>query len=178
MLQSSGYGFAGIFPHRIISSLSNGAGLSGVVIGICRAFSLVVFPADDDNPNDPNLFKGALLYFGISTSLCIIFIIFLLIMFKTDYNLYYYTKNSMKQTAKTDNLGDSFQSLGEVLDKKYNMENINTENSLNNSNKEGDVSIMKIHSEHWMNLWGILINFGITFVIFPGLLLQGKISFF
>jgi len=182
IFQSSGYGYAGIFPFQLIAGLSNGAGLSGVVIGILRAFSLLVFPTDNNNPKDPNLFKGAILYFAISSGLCIFCLILFIFGLRTDYVNYH---TFSKHTQKDDQLTDSYRSIGETLDMKYKVEedprlnaSIAKTPTKPQDKKAEDASIITVHNKNWINLWGIFIVFASTFVVYPGVLLQANISFF
>ena len=89
ILQSASFGYAGPFPPRIVSALTNGWGLSGVIIGGWRAISLAVFPTKNNDENDPNLFNGAILYFSFASFCCILWLILFTVMIRTKYNLHY-----------------------------------------------------------------------------------------
>mmetsp|Transcript_30249 Transcript_30249/g.26808 ORF Transcript_30249/g.26808 Transcript_30249/m.26808 type:complete len:148 (-) Transcript_30249:265-708(-) len=102
--------------------------------------------------------------------------------------MHYYTK-SKGEGEKSEQLNDSYKSLGETLDMKYKVENsapefetvqspsvltvTNAKAALNKS----EVSIIELHNKCWISLWGMSANFTISFITFPGLLLQGNISF-
>ena len=96
ILQSTSYGYTGPFPPRVIGALSNGWGLSGVIIGIWRAISLVVFPIKNGDKEDTNLFYGATLYFSLASFWCLIWVVMFVIMSKTDYHKYYKLQHSWK----------------------------------------------------------------------------------
>ncbi|CAI2369147.1 unnamed protein product [Moneuplotes crassus] len=179
VLQSCAYGYAGIFPQRNIASLSNGTGMSGVVIGILRAISLLSFPVDNDIPRDPNLFTGAILYYSISTAFCIILIVLILISFRTEYSLFYLEGKNDSQAQKRidsiDNLMKSHQSFTIAISNRKSLARQSMK-SLGEEDEE-KASILKVHRDNWLNLWGIFLNFVITMVMYPGLLLQGNLSF-
>ena len=182
ILQSSGYGFAGIFPYQMIASLSNGAGWSGVIVGILRAFSLIVFPVEKNNTEDPNLFKGAILYFTTSSALCVLSLILFIIWLRTEY-VRYHTSSSSDSEAE-ENFVKSYRNLEETNDansKEKESGNINptmTDGSPHLSPRGvEDVSILEFHNKHWINLWGVFLNFAVSFVLYPGVMLQSDLSF-
>ena len=179
-LQSAGFGYAGPFPPRIIGSLSTGCGLSGVIIGICRAISLASFPTENNVPDDPNLYKGTLLYFILASFCCVVCLVLFLIMLKTPYNRFY---GSLGKDVATDRqssviLAISFENGNPLNHSEKVKENgTHTTDALLDGPVHQEPSVLKIHNKYWMIFWGITFNFVIVFCLYPGLFLQATLHF-
>lgn len=177
--QSSGRGFNAIFPKTMVASFSNGTGFSGMLVGVLRAMALGVFPVDETLPRDPNMFAGTKLYFGISAGLLFVCATLTIFSYRTGYNSYYYEQSLKKKSNK--DTKEERQTLIQSA-KTFAMTPDNTivrppKEDGAEEEEEQKVSVIKIHNENWMNFWGIFLNFSMQFAIFPGLFINGDITF-
>lgn len=174
-VQSCGYGFSGVFPQRIVASFNNGTGSSGIVAAFIQAALILAFPTKGTVVDDPQLFISSVLFFGISSGLWILSAVLLVISFGTDYSWYYSNgKSSKESTEKVDSVNSLMRSS---LNLKKPIENQQSSVRSSNFSDEDKPSILKIHNENWINLWGLTVNFLSVMLTFPGLLLQRPIRF-
>jgi len=172
VMQSCCYGLAGSLPGNYIASLNTGCALSGFIISIARAFSLLLFPTNDD-PKDKNYFRGALLYFIIGAITLIIAIILVFSLPQTKYYIYY-TKNS----HILENEGSDGEN--EVLN---TIDDQNASNLKETEAKKDDIEVgsfqhmVHVHNQLLITGYGVLIIYIQTFFVFPAVLLQAGIGF-
>ena len=178
-LQIWGFGLVGRFPQNWIASLNIGCSVSGVLINLVRAFSLLVFPTSNDI-DDPNLFNGALLYFTLSSVSMFVCLILLLLFINTKFYKYYRFESFVWDSYHLINTDDISQSPRGV---HKNMINDCPENVLLNQDNEEtcnpdlDVSIFDVHRNIFWHWWGMAMIYTQTLIVFPGLFIQSKISF-
>ena len=100
MLQLSLYGLTGPLPPRYTAALNSGCGLSGVVICVCRAISLVALPPSS-NPKyrDPNLFSGALMYLCLAAFILVMSVVGILYMLRMPFTKYHLDRASSSTSA-------------------------------------------------------------------------------
>jgi len=72
-------------------------------------------------------------------------------------------------------LNDDQELINKKFEKLINGES--SKNSKNDDNNKEKVSLMKVHSNIWMMGWGVSIVYMQTLIVYPAVLLHGRISF-
>ena len=158
-------------PGNYIASLNTGCGLSGFTTSIAKAFVLILFPTDD-NPKNPNYFRGAMLYFMLG-AVVLVFSISLIVSFAQTKYYAYHIHNKRELLLEEEDSSHHLQ-----------VENTPTETThleekmLNNTENQGSFSyLLGIHNQLAIPGYGIIIVYVQTFFVFPAVMLQGKIGF-
>ena len=165
------FGLVGPFPQNCIASISTGWAVSGLSISIARAVSLLVFPTNDD-PNDSNHFKGAMLYFWLGAIASVLSICLLLTLTKTEFFIYYRNKSSI---IESENQFRSDYTSSSPVDTN-SIKGINTRHERNHSLAKTP-SLKKIYNDVFWLGWGLVVLYIQTFLVFPAVMLKGHISF-
>ena len=144
-------------------------------ISILRAFSLVVFPTDD-NEDNPNYFKGAMMYFILGSIAQIANIVLILLASKSKYYVFY--TETAKNEAERNNSDESGLLNGGTPKSNNSYLSNQTNDQNDNANKETGLNhIMRVHNNMAVLGWGLAIIYLQTFLVFPAVLLVGGIDF-
>ena len=101
-LQISLYGLLGPLPPKYTAALNAGVGLSGVVICVCRAVSLILLPPSH---MPKNFFYGALLYFWMAAFILFLCVAGILILIRLPFTRYHLNRSStVLQDPKRDSM--------------------------------------------------------------------------
>ncbi|CAI2369597.1 unnamed protein product [Moneuplotes crassus] len=169
MLQCMLYGFTGSVPGNYIAPLNTGVGVSGIVISVLRAISLIFFPTDSD-PENPNFFKGSLMYFIIVSLILVLCTVMLTLLPRTEY--YSYHMNQTRQQLDSASLEGEEQELA--------LGNSEEESIIQNRemNKGIFQYMWEVHNTVLITGYGLALVYTQTFCVFPGVFLQAEIDFF
>jgi hypothetical protein len=84
VLQASLYGFAAMLPPIYTQAVMTGNGVAGLVVSVCRIFTKMSFPADDDG-----IRLGSLVYFCISAATTFLCVVFYIVLLRMPFTRYY-----------------------------------------------------------------------------------------
>lgn len=120
ILQSCCFSLVGSFPGRCIASLNTGCALSGLIISVARAFTLLLFPTSEDKGNRSN-FLG---YFVIGSLGLVVCISMFGVMVRTSYYTYYrqrpvivnYVKQQYQALKENGELSDNLNDTSQIID--------------------------------------------------------------
>lgn len=141
----------------------------------------MAFPTNRD-ASDNNYFKGAIMYFILGAIGLIVSISMMAICVRTEYYNYFRQRNTIIEYIKHENT--DLNSSGEFMSPPNNTEGILDENgkitksplsATATSSKRP--SLLQIHNKVLFTGYGIAIIYIQTFLVFPGVLLQGGIHF-
>jgi len=154
--------------------------VSGLAVSIARAFSLLIFPTKDD-PNDPNYFRGALVYFILGVLTLVLGIFMLLYLpytryFKSNY-FEFHTKRRHSSYDTLEVLDPKNNGTIGVTEENNNLLEIEEENKSNPNKMESLSYMFKIHNTLLITGYGLVIIYIQTFCVFPAVLLEGNIDF-
>ncbi|CAI2369505.1 unnamed protein product [Moneuplotes crassus] len=177
VMQSCAYGLAGTLPGSYIATLSTGCALSGFIIAIARAFSLIVFPTDNSLENS-NYFKGAVLYFSIGVLMLVIAIILIIMLPRLEYYDYLTTWTAKSTTSGSVN-SDEEDDLALVQDNHFSdtSNSETTDESLDVRDASTLEKFLRIHKELILPGYGLILVYIQTFLVFPGVMLVGGLGF-
>lgn len=151
------------------------------MISVARAVTLIVFPTNG-SASDNNYFKGAIMYFILGAIGLIISISMMAICVRTEYYIYFRQRNTIIEYIKHEY--DDLNSSELTRSPPNNAEGILDENGeIRKSPISPNVtdgkrpSLLKIHNKVLYTGYGLAIIYIQTFLVFPGVLLQGGISF-
>ena len=182
-LQGGVFGFAAMFPPKMMGSVMLGQGLSGLVVNVVRIICLVILPPDQtaERGQDMNMFYGCLIYFAIASSMIIACIFLYFMLVKTDYAKFYMNKISMKEREER---LSSISERAKLVDQEVRSDDFEinqTAHSGTTLDQEHNVPLVRgnVADDSFMGVYKRIIYFAlqvfvcftITFIVYPGVTL-------
>ena len=166
---SSGFfGLTSFFPQKMITCLSTGQGISGILMNI---ISFIVISSVNSGDNDKNAKLGAIIFFSISGFILLITLFTLLLAYKTEYFKYYLGK-AFDFNNKLDNIENDIDNL-RITTGSNNEELIKEEIEIKDKKKE--ITFRQLFkSLYEIDLLSCYL-YVITFALFPSVAISQRL---
>jgi len=90
------FGYAAIFPPKMMGAIMLGQGLSGSICNLIRIICVLILPPSSD-PSNNNDFVGCLIYFSLASAILILCVVLFIANEKTEYAKFYLKKTQVAQ---------------------------------------------------------------------------------
>ena len=184
-LQTGLTGFASIFPSYCLNALTLGQGLNGFMVNCMKMIFLVVLPPDEDKgKDDMNAYYDSIIYISFSVILLVFWIIFYKLLISSKFARHYTLKSGLKEDRIVEQKGliDTYSSGEKIQDAEdyRTTQELNVDRPLLTSKDESvteKLSWMNLYKQVFFLVIQWLIVYSITFLIYPGTLLETRFDF-
>ena len=158
------YGLVSFFPMELIVSLTTGQGLSGISMALIQYIVLFTIKSGEDNDDKPIIMQG-LVFFISSIIILVVCLVILLISYNKEFFQYYLNKKDDKPGTSSEK--EMNESLSSINEKKVN--------SSDKIQTNGELTFTQIFSRIWSFDLLILLNYIVTFTVYPGASINQKL---
>ncbi|CAI2366524.1 unnamed protein product [Moneuplotes crassus] len=175
-VQGGLFGYASMFPQKYMIAMMVGQGVNGMTLNSVKMILIVFLPPDAEDPDNPNAFYNSLIFVGIFSIILIGCSICYFILRRMEFSKYYVSKankqGSYEDSEMSENRGAKIFGIAPTDE---NTDLLGKSSQTDSSNIPS--SLWTIYKKVFYMGLQATIAFGITFLIYPGNLLDTDLDF-